>query len=68
MTEYAEIDYDQCIRATAGAVLVCIGDDEVWIPLSLIDPDDDAGRPDPDIRGGNTCRVETWWAEREGLL
>jgi len=68
VTTYAEIDYDQCVRKTPGAVLVRIGYAEVWIPLSLIDPEDDAGTPDPSIRGGNTCRVEVWFAEREGLV
>lgn len=52
----------KCIRATDRAVLVRIGDKEIWIPQSVVHDDSEV------FKEGDEGKIVTkqWWAERNG--
>jgi hypothetical protein len=53
---------DGTVKAsTAKAVLVQQGKREVWVPRSVIENGDEL------TKGDNDIRVESWFAEKEGL-
>lgn len=57
--EYATIDFDSVLHETTNAVLIEIDGEEKWIPRSVIDDIDYDRR---------SAEVETWFAEKEGLV
>ena len=63
--EYIELDYDQCTMMTESAVLVCIDDKRVWLPLSVLNQEVET----PSIADdGGLVEVEVWFAMKEGLI
>jgi len=49
---------------TDAAILISFGDEEHWIPLSLLVTDDD----DPTVGDTIDFEVPSWFARKEGLL
>lgn len=60
MSKYAEFEDVTLVRETALAALYLIDGEERWIPKSVIE----GGDTDED----GTLRVQTWFAEKEGLV
>ena len=60
--EYAVIDFDECVTATAAAILLRIDERKVWIPVSLIEEPPEIGDLDSSVL------VAQWFAEKEGLV
>lgn len=58
--EYAEIDVET-ITDTDMAVLFDDGDEEFWVPKSVMEDW-------PEIGESGTAMVEYWFAEQEGLI
>jgi hypothetical protein len=60
--DYISLNYDKMEAKTELAVLLVFGDQEEWIPLSLIDPDflllD---------KSGGEVAIEYWKVEQAGL-
>lgn len=59
------------LHYTERAVLCTDGDREVWIPRSLIDPDDNDDDTFDDAIDTESCvtlRVALWFATKEGLV
>lgn len=52
----------KCIRATAKALLVRIGDKEVWVPQSVVHDDSEVFKDGDE----GTFVVKLWWAEKNG--
>lgn len=52
----------KCVRSTSKAVLVRIGDKEIWIPQSVVHDDSEV------FKAGDEGKVVvlTWWAEKNG--
>ena len=55
--EYTELDIT-VVKETAKAILADTGDEEIWIPKSLIEDYDYPGEED-----SGTIYVEGWWAD-----
>lgn len=62
--KYAEIDFDLCLKDTGLAILLEIDGRPVWIPHSLIDPDE---IPEVDDGPASTF-VAVFFAEKQGLV
>lgn len=62
--DYAELDFDECRDSTDGAVLLDIDGKHVWVPRSVIEPDE---MPEQGDRNTSTF-VRVWFAEKEGLV
>ena len=62
MPDYVDLTYDRIIHQTDKAVLFEFGDEEVWLPLSQIDPE---YLPLPE-EGGEVA-VENWLILEKGL-
>ena len=60
---YVDLTYDRIIHQTDKAILFEFGDEEVWIPLSQIDP---ADLPLEDDVGGEVS-VQFWLIQEKGL-
>lgn len=60
--EYAEISYEYK-HQTDEAVLIFDGDNEHWIPKSLIEDGFNI-----DYKTENVINVAEWFAEKEGLI
>lgn len=52
----------KCIRATDKAVLVRIGDNETWIPQSVVHDDSEVWTAGSEGK----VVVKKWWAEKNG--
>ena len=61
-TEYATVDFDEIVTFTEQAILFRIDEREVWIPVSVMDPD-----LDPHA-GPNEIEVAEWFAIKEVLI
>lgn len=59
-----EIDIDGIKIKTEKAILVIIDDEEIWLPKSQIEYDEDVHNPD----GTNVITVTEWIAEQKGLI
>jgi hypothetical protein len=59
---YVDLTYDRIIHQTEKAILFKFGDEEVWIPLSQIDPE----YLPLDELGGEVA-VQFWFVEKEDL-
>lgn len=61
MSSYADVDFDSVLIETDGAILFNIDEEEIWIPLSVIDTDsfDEQDK---------VVSVEIWYATKEGLI
>ena len=59
---YIDITYDRLIHQTEMAVLLAFDEQEVWIPLSQVDPE---SLPLDDM--GVTVGVEYWLIQENGL-
>lgn len=55
-------------KTTQGAVLVDDGDDEKWIPRSLIEHDDALCWTDDAIGEIIEIEIPEWFAEKEGFI
>ncbi len=66
MSETMTLTYDELVHETSpgepksGAVLLNFGNDQHWIPKSVI------GNY-PEFMDGNEVEVKTWFCEQEGL-
>jgi hypothetical protein len=56
--ELIDIEYDELKHETDMAYLVIIDGDEVWIPKSVCELDED----------NQIIEVQEWFAEKEGLI
>lgn len=63
MPEYAEIDFDNCVHITGAAALLDTGDEQVWVPLSLIGNGNEL-----DVGKGGVAHVMEWFAAQNGLV
>lgn len=63
MSDYVHLDVDVILRVTDAAMLLRIGDEEVWIPLSQIADAEDYEAGDVDITVTVTRRI----ANQKGL-
>ena len=61
---YVHLDVDTIKRETDRAFLVVIGDEEVWLPKSLVSDADDYEEGDEDV----CLSVPEWFASKEGLV
>lgn len=68
MSDYAEIEYDDCVKETDMAVCIKIDKRDHWIPRSMLD--DEEQIPYEHDGGGEygSCFVKTFWAEKNGLV
>ena len=67
----SELGYGKVIAATEQALcfdLEEIGEDEVWIPRSVIEDDDSEVKSDAEEGAEGEVFVKTWFAEKEGLV
>jgi hypothetical protein len=62
MPNYVDLTYDRIVHQTDKAVLLAFGYEEVWLPLSQIDPE---YLPLPE-EGGEVA-VEYWLIQEKGL-
>lgn len=62
VVEYITVEAE-CIHATDRAILVAIGGDEVWIPLSQVGEDSEVLEPGD----AGTLSITTWIAKKKGL-
>jgi hypothetical protein len=62
--EGADFPDTECIRESGKAILVTRGRREMWVPKSVIHDDSEVYE---DGHHG-TLVLQTWWAEKEGLL
>lgn len=60
MGRTVELAYDEIVRETDLAKCFDLGDQEAWIPKSVIEDDDG--------EGGGIVEVQEWFAEKEGLI
>ena len=63
MSNYVNIDVDRILKVTDKALLVRIGEEEHWLPLSQIADADDYEEGDVDL----TLSITEWIAEQKGL-
>ena len=61
--QYIHIHVDEVLRDTEKAMLVRIGDEELWLPFSQIADDCDPRVGDVDL----TISVTEWIAKKNGL-
>jgi len=61
---YVDIDYDAVVHSTDEAVLLDIGGEKVWLPLSTIRDVDSADELDPE---GDAIEIAEWIAIDKGL-
>ena len=59
--DYIDLAYDAIIARTEKAILFLIGDEERWVPKSLIED------PDELEEGGGDVSIQFWFVEKEGL-
>lgn len=59
---YTLLTYDRIKARTALAILFDFGDEEKWIPISVLDPD-----TMPLEEKGGEVGVESWFTGKEGL-
>jgi hypothetical protein len=66
--EYVEVNYDDCIGETEKAFKLVVEGEEVWVPKSVIDAEEQV--PEVDDEGGEfgACFVATWWLREKGLI
>lgn len=55
-----ELAYDRIVHQTALAILYDFGDQEAWVPKSVVEDDDG--------EDGGVVEIQEWFAEKEGLL
>jgi hypothetical protein len=63
MTELAQVEVEQVVRATGKALLVLVEGEEVWIPRSQIQEDSEV----QDEGDSGTLVIPMWLAEEKGL-
>lgn len=63
-SNYVHLDVDEIKVVTDKAMLVVIGDEEHWLPLSQVADPDDYAVGDEDL----TLSVTEWIARQKGLL
>jgi hypothetical protein len=67
-TDFTMLHYDDVKHHTERAVLFIVGDDEVWVPKSVIEVEyDDREWEDLIKSGPGEIEVAEWFAEKEGL-
>ena len=66
MTEYIEVDFDNCEFNTERASLLVIDDRKIWVPHSVMEVEPDAADPQDPEPG--TVGIARWFAEKEGLV
>ena len=66
MSVWFHMEYESCLKITAKAALFAIEDRQLWIPLSVIAPEDAKVLEEGDV-DGSIC-VADWFARKEGLL
>lgn len=54
--ELVQIDYDEIVRTSDDAILISVGDEEIWIPKSQIEE-----------QGKGWLEIPEWLATKEGL-
>ncbi len=59
---YVDLTYARVIHQTDKAILLAFGDEEVWIPISQIDPE-----YLPLEEDGGEVAVQFWFIEKESL-
>lgn len=63
MSNYVHLDVDEVVKETEKALLLRIGDEELWVPLSQIADAADYSAGDADC----TVSVTKWFADKNGL-
>ena len=62
--DYVDVDFDELVHHTDGAVLIAIGNDKHWIPRSCLEDEDEVlDHPD-----GGTASVKSSMAEEKDLI
>jgi hypothetical protein len=67
MTEMISLTHDGLLHMTAAAALFDFGDEQKWIPLSLIDPDTLADLDPTELNRPGEIIVPLWFVKQEGL-
>lgn len=62
-SNYVYLDVEEIRAETAKALLLVVGGEEYWVPLSQIADADDYNKGDTDVE----VAVTEWFAKKEGL-
>lgn len=66
--DFTTLSYDDVKHHTEKAVLFVVGDDDVWVPKSVIDVDyDDEAWDALKGQGSGEIDIAEWFAKKEGL-